>query len=131
MVMLGAIGLPVSAFAGGQATTACTTPLQSPAMLRILSDAGKPIAAFDFGQARYGRVLSHTFTLRNDGKGDVTVDRVISACGCVSAVLPAIGAAGPVVISPGGTAQLKVEVDTTRIPGIGSSTLLSGGEFSK
>lgn len=65
---------------------------------------------FDFGEAAAGASLSHVFTVRNDGDGELRITNVVSGCACATAV------AEP-VIAAGGTGTVRAVLDTTGIEG--------------
>ena len=89
---------------------------------------GNPI--FDFGTARFGQVLSHTFTLRNDTQAAVTIDHVQSSCGCLSVLLPQGGKQAMPTLLPGASMHLQVRLDTARVAEVGAPTL-SGSPIHK
>ncbi len=54
------------------------------------SKTGKPKIQFnhldfDFGEIISGEKVSHRFVFRNTGAGDLTIENVISSCGCAVA----------------------------------------------
>lgn len=73
---------------------------------------------YDFGAAdRFLHpTLTHTFTLRNDGKAPVLIDHIQSSCGCTSALLVANGKeATGYKLLPGKTIAIKTAVDTSKL----------------
>jgi hypothetical protein len=70
----------------------------------------------DVGKIVKGTHAPHTFVLRNEGTEPVRIDGVEPACHCTVAAFDA-------VIPPGGTGQVKAEVDTLMLNGAGSTKL--------
>ena len=62
--------------------------------------------SFDFGTARQGGVLQHTFQVANTGAAPITVSRVQTTCGCTAATVKK-GAE----IAPGGTLDVPVDLN--------------------
>jgi hypothetical protein len=73
-------------------------------------------AVQSFGRADQGSEVSRSFTLRNTGGLDLTVDNVRAPCGCAAA--PSARA-----IAPGGEATIDVKCDTTAVFGDVSRTV--------
>jgi hypothetical protein len=63
-------------------------------------------AAFDFGKVKYGQVLEHTFTVKNEGESILKIDRIATSCGCTTAKID------KEEIKPEEKAQLQVVFDT-------------------
>ncbi len=61
---------------------------------------------FDFGNARQGAVLHHTFQVANNGKGPVTVGRVQTTCGCTVATVKK-----DTVVEPGKSLDVPVDLN--------------------
>jgi len=61
---------------------------------------------FDFGTARQGAVLHHTFQVANTGKGPVTVGRVQTTCGCTVATVKK-----DTVVEPGKSLDVPVDLN--------------------
>jgi len=75
-------------------------------------------AIYNFGTAdRFLHpTLTHTFTLRNDGKIPVVIDHIQSSCGCTSGLLIANGKeAVGFTLQPGKTVAIKTAVDVTKL----------------
>jgi len=53
--------------------------------------------------------VAHTFRLRNTAAAPVTIRSAVSACGCIGTV-----AGG--VVAPGGTTEVRVELDLAKVP---------------
>jgi uncharacterized protein DUF1573 len=64
--------------------------------------------SYDFGDVEQGARVAHTYTFRNDGGLDLTIDNVRAFCGCTAAVASAR------VVSPGGAGRIEVTFDTAR-----------------
>jgi len=64
-----------------------------------------PERSYDFGTIPATEKVSHTFPIRNEGKGTLTISRVYTTCGCTTAELSSR------VIPPGKQALLKVIYD--------------------
>jgi hypothetical protein len=92
--------------------------LLSVAAEKDLQMAPPSAAIFNFGIAdRFLHpVLTHTFTLRNDGKVPVPIDHIQSSCGCTSALLIAAGKERVgYTLQPGKQISIKTAVDTTKL----------------
>src|SRR5579872_2728720 len=99
-------------------------------LVRLAVD-GSPrddVAAYDFGRARFGQVVRHTFVLRNDGRAAVRVDHIVSSCACLTTPLDGATPQRQPALLSGGTLRLEVALDTARVPGVGAAPLLSGSE---
>jgi hypothetical protein len=121
------LGMAVNSGAQGQIPV---PPLsQKPAgaergvLLNVLPDKDLQMAPpggaiYNFGTAdRFLHpILTHTFTLRNDGKVPVIIDHIQSSCGCTSALLMVTGkeAAG-YVLQPGKQVGIKASIDMTKL----------------
>jgi uncharacterized protein DUF1573 len=62
---------------------------------------------YDFGDVEQGARVAHTYTFRNGGGLDLTIDNVRAFCGCTAAVTSAR------VVPPGGDGRIEVTFDTT------------------
>ena len=62
--------------------------------------------SWDFGQVKEGRILEHTFILRNNSDKPLVVKRLDTSCGCTSSSI------SKEKILPGETAQIKVSFNT-------------------
>jgi len=60
----------------------------------------------DFGQAREGAVLKHTFVLTNHSSGDLQIEGVNTSCGCT------VSRIQKKLLAPGEKTPLEVEFDT-------------------
>ncbi len=67
---------------------------------------------WDFGRAGPGEVLVHEFVLKNTGRQELEIGRIASACACAAAVTDRTS------IPPGGTATLRVTLETRRYRGV-------------
>lgn len=56
---------------------------------------------FDFGTLKSGESVSHAYSIKNNGKSDLIIRKLVSSCGC-TAVLPS-----KKVIAPGETASIN------------------------
>ena len=56
---------------------------------------------YDFGEAMGVEKVEHIYKFRNDGPGELRVDKVTTTCGCTAAV------SEPKVIPPGGKGEVK------------------------
>jgi hypothetical protein len=63
-------------------------------------------ATFDFGRATQNKTLNKEFSIRNFGTTDLVIESVSTTCGCTAALLD------DKVIKPGGTAPLRVSLET-------------------
>jgi hypothetical protein len=93
----------------------------------------------DFGRIHDGDVVTRVFRMRNDDPRDVSIKRVVPACGCTVAALRAIRADGTVVpglpikskeptlltVAPGEIAELEVRVDSREISGKNADKLVN------
>jgi peroxiredoxin len=61
--------------------------------------------SFDFGDRDTGTMVQHAFTIKNEGQGTLSIDRVLTSCSCTSANLPTKS------IPPGGSVELSVKLD--------------------
>jgi hypothetical protein len=73
--------------------------------------AGQPKIKFketvwDFGQVKQGAVLSHEFTLTNEGNATLVIQKVSTSCGCTAALVSADK------IQPGKEGRIEVKFDT-------------------
>ena len=92
-------------------------------LLHVLEEKGVQIAPpagaiYTFGTVdRFlNPILTHTFTLHNDGKVPVTIDHLQSSCGCTSALLIAAGKeTAEYTLQPGKQVGIKVTVDTSKL----------------
>jgi hypothetical protein len=64
-------------------------------------------SSFDFGKAVQNRTLGKEFSLRNFGTEDLVIENITTTCGCTAALMD-----GNKVIKPGGTAPLRVSLET-------------------
>jgi len=64
--------------------------------------------AFDFGRAAQDKTLEKQFSIRNFGDKDLTIESVSTTCGCTAALLDEKDR----VVKPGGTAPLRVTLET-------------------
>jgi hypothetical protein len=78
-----------------------------PAAARAPRIAVEP-ASFDFGKALQEKVLSKEFSIRNFGNEDLAIESITTNCGCTAALLDVRQR----VVKPGGSAPLRVEVQT-------------------
>ena len=82
-------------------------------------------AVIDFGTVFRGETLRHEVRLTNPGPGDIAIDRVRHSCSCTASSFEIDGRryeareldAGRAlgVLSPGESARLEVELETTRV----------------
>ena len=68
-------------------------------------------ASFDFGKAVQNKTLSKEFSIKNYGTEDLVIENVSTTCGCTAALLDSK------VIKPGGTAPLRVTLETRSYSG--------------
>lgn len=117
--------------AASPAAPASLSTLSIPIDFAIASPAGAtPLVAeppvIDFGSVFRGEVLHHELRLTNPGPGDVAIDRVKHSCSCTASSFEIDGrrydakelsdARALGVLSPGESARLEVELQTTRVP---------------
>lgn len=115
--------------------------------------ANRPIISlnldsYDFGDVSQNKgVVATFFEIKNEGKNDLIINRLETSCGCTTASIVYRGEEGPefgmpghglneeigdwqVVISPGGTAQLKVYYDPDVHPDFRGSAIREVYVFS-
>ncbi len=66
---------------------------------------------WDFGKVIQGEKPTHTFVVKNEGKGDLIVEGLKESCSCIEASI------STTLIQPGGSADIKVPYDTTDYQG--------------
>ena len=76
--------------------------------------------AFDFGKALPQKTLSREFSIRNFGTEDLVIDGVTTSCGCTAALLDPARK----VVKPGGSAPLRVTLNTLQATGRISKSVL-------
>ena len=76
-----------------------------------------PEKSFNFGAVPQGKKVSHTFVLRNVGKGDLQIVGTTPSCGCTVAAVSAP------VIKPGASESVSVEFDTSGFSGQKTKTV--------
>jgi hypothetical protein len=64
------------------------------------------ITNFDFGEVVNGEIATHDFIVRNEGNAPLTVESVITTCGCTTATLE------PMTIPAGESGVLHVAFDS-------------------
>ena len=65
----------------------------------------------NFGSLQSGEILVYTFVFTNTGDNDLTVNNVITDCGCIHAEYP------EEPIAPGNTGLIEVEFDSSGLLG--------------
>lgn len=68
-------------------------------------------SGFDFGKAVQNKTLSKEFSIKNYGSEDLVIENVSTTCGCTAALLDSK------VVKPGGTAPLRVTLETRSYSG--------------
>lgn len=66
---------------------------------------------WDFGKVIKGEKPTHTFIVKNGGKGDLIIEGLKESCPCIEASI------STTLIQPGGSAEIKVSYDTTDYTG--------------
>jgi len=66
---------------------------------------------YNFGTVLGGPPIKHTFTIRNEGKGELIIGQVMASCGCTAAK-PAT-----MRLAPGHSTQIAVQVDSSVLHG--------------
>jgi Protein of unknown function (DUF1573)/Flagellar-associated PapD-like len=61
---------------------------------------------YDFGSAPEGMMVTHTFTIKNTGKGYLDISGVKTSCGCTT------GSPSKMHVAPGETSDIAVSFDT-------------------
>src|SRR5260370_30758728 len=61
---------------------------------------------YDFGSALEGTMVSHTFTIKNNGQGYLDIQGVKTSCGCTT------GQPSNIHVAPGATSDIAVAFDT-------------------
>jgi len=102
--------------------------LSTPIKLTVVA-SGKEGMAFKFGAVRFGQIVTHTFTLRNDTAKPVALRQVQTTCGCLTIPTPNDAHASLPVLQPGLAHRITVALDTAQIPERPAPTLL-GSAFS-
>jgi hypothetical protein len=100
LVALAALSLSIGAPAWAQASKATGPRMEIEPSLH------------DFGSARQDQKLVHDFLVKNTGTEDLTLLRIVTACGCTAA-LPAER-----VVPPGGSTTLSVTLETRKYKGV-------------
>jgi hypothetical protein len=67
--------------------------------------------SWDFGQVKEGRILEHTFILRNNSDKPLVVKRLDTSCGCISSSI------SKEKILPGEVAEIKISFNTAGYKG--------------
>lgn len=67
--------------------------------------------SFNFGDVEYGRVVEHTFKIKNSGEKSLEIKRVATSCGCTTAEVAEEN------INPGEDTNLLVVYDTGAMSG--------------
>lgn len=67
---------------------------------------------FDFGDATKGAILSHTFTFKNTGEQTLIIDRIDTACECLSYEIDKME------LLPGESATLTITLNTSNLTGL-------------
>lgn len=68
-------------------------------------------AAFDFGTVTEGTVVTHTFSVKNVGTADLTIQKVVAGCGCTAT------SASTVPIPSGQSGTVDVSFDSSGFSG--------------
>ena len=111
-----AAGLAVSvgwSAGAGDAKQAASGPGAAKKAPRIVVD--NPV--FNFGTVLSGPTVHHVFAIRNDGKGELIIGRVLPSCGCTAA------APSRTRLAPGETAEIPVTVETRLLAGPTTDTV--------
>lgn len=66
---------------------------------------------FNFGEAEYGQILTHSFLVKNTGKAVLEIKRIATSCPCTTAEIE------KEKINPGEEAELLVKYDTGAMSG--------------
>lgn len=86
----------------------------------VLVPAASPAAAprivvepmsFDFGTVRAGHAVQKEFLVRNHGRGELVIQKVVSSCGCTGALTESQ------TVKPGGSTPLRVTLTAPDEPG--------------
>jgi hypothetical protein len=70
-------------------------------------------SGFDFGNAAQNKTLEKEFSIRNFGDSDLVIESISTTCGCTAGLL----AEEHKVVKPGGTAPLRVKLETRNYRG--------------
>ena len=107
-------------------------PASLPARLSVVVDGkGALPDVYEFGSALFGQVVTHRFTLRNDGNTPAALARVQLSCGCLSTSLPTQPGKPLPVLMPGANLNVDVTLHTARAPDAVATSPLSGGQIEK
>jgi hypothetical protein len=66
----------------------------------------------DFGKLLPGKAVGRTFSIRNFGKQDLTIENISTSCGCTVTEQPA-----EKVVKPGASTPFRVTLTTNPAPG--------------
>jgi hypothetical protein len=78
---------------------------------------------YDFGKAKDGEIVRHTFTFTNTGKDPLTIQRAKASCGCT------VPTWSKEPIAPGESGSIDIEFNTTHKVGLQTKTVIVTGNF--
>lgn len=113
----------LSTTAGQKKPLAFILPVDKTAVRLTVLDTGKDNPTYDFGPISAGQAVTHVYTLRNNTKTPVVLDRVSTSCNCTSAIVLDDFHGGMPLILPGATARVRVTLDTTGFVPAAAGTL--------
>ena len=98
---------------GRQALEPSLTPVISAGQ----SEEGDSVTGYDFGRvsATDTRVVTETFVLSNKTPHMVTISRLMTSCGCTSAIILGNLTGYPYDVSPGKNLKIKVSIDIAHV----------------
>ena len=104
-----AFALALTAALGGRAFSAdsprtASSPAAGP---RIVVEP----TSFEFGTVRAGRAVQKEFLVRNHGRTDLVIHKLVSSCGCTAALTDSQ------TVKPGGSTPLRVTLTAPEEPG--------------
>jgi hypothetical protein len=118
---LAALALIVAAASSGWAIAA-DSPAAMPSPAAAPRIVVEPMS-FEFGAVRAGRAVQKEFLVRNHGRTDLVIHKVVSSCGCTAALTDSQ------TVKPGGSTPLRVTFTAPEEPGrLQKSVLLQSND---
>jgi hypothetical protein len=109
MKTLAVLALLAAAASSGWAFSA-DTPASSPSPAPAPRIVVEPMS-FEFGTVRAGRAVQKEFLVRNHGRVDLVIHKIVSSCGCTAALTDSQ------TVKPGGSTPLRVTFTAPDEPG--------------
>ena len=106
-----ACALALAAASSGPAFSASAdAPATAPSPAAAPRIVVEPMS-FEFGTVRAGRAVQKEFLVRNHGRTDLVIHKVVSSCGCTAALTDSQ------TVKPGGSTPLRVTFTAPDEPG--------------